>query len=322
MLGSVNVAFELNWGRNQTQNCRFGMNRLYGKRGQMLRRKMSSKCRISSLARGAVAVLALWTSLTLVAACVPIPAEPTMDRAIPAGSAADQAIPTDSTTDRDVLVALYQATSGDSWLQSDNWLTDAPIDSWYGVVADNNDRVIELDLSENGLSGSIPPELGNLINLKSLNLYNNRLSGSIPSELGNLINLETLDFYKNLLRGTIPPELGGLAELEWLELSDNWLRGMIPPELGKLTELEWLGLSNNRLFGAIPPELGMLTRLEWLDLSGNGLTGAIPSELGKLTKLSELYLSGNQLNGCVPEVWRNVEMSDLERLELPFCGDR
>ena len=152
MLDSANVAFELNWGINPSQNCRFVMNRLCRKRGQMLRRNMSGIYRHSSLARGAVAVLALWISLTMVAACVPIPAEPTTDQAIPEESTADRAIPQESTTDRaiteesttdrDVLVALYQATNGDSWLRSDNWLTDSPIGRWYGVVTDSGDRVV------------------------------------------------------------------------------------------------------------------------------------------------------------------------------------
>ncbi|MDE0080174.1 MAG: hypothetical protein OXO50_21830, partial [Caldilineaceae bacterium] len=171
----------------------------------MLRRNMSDIYRNFSFARGAVAVLALWLSLTMVAACVPIPAEPTTDQAIPWNSTADRAIPEESTTDRDVLVALYQATNGDSWLRSDNWLTDSPIGRWYGVVTDGSDRVIKLNLSENGLSGSIPPELGNLTELESLGLADNRLSGEIPPELGNLIYLESLYLNNNELSGEIPP---------------------------------------------------------------------------------------------------------------------
>ena len=48
----------------------------------------------------------------------------------------------------------------------------------------------ELDLGHNGLTGSIPSEIGNLTNLIFLNLYSNELIGSIPTEIGNLTNLE------------------------------------------------------------------------------------------------------------------------------------
>ena len=30
-------------------------------------------------------------------------------------------------TDREALVALYNATDGENWYRSDNWLSDAPL---------------------------------------------------------------------------------------------------------------------------------------------------------------------------------------------------
>ena len=96
------------------------------------------------------------------------------------------------TDDRATLMALYNATDGPNWSNSDNWLTDAPLGQWHGVTVDENGDVIELRLSENQLSGPIPPELGNLTNLQSLYLRDNQLSGSIPTELGNLTNLQWL----------------------------------------------------------------------------------------------------------------------------------
>ena len=78
-------------------------------------------------------------------------------------------------------------------------MTDAPIGRWYGVVTDSSDRVIEMALSENGLSGAIPPVLGRLTELEWLDLSGNRLSGAIPPELGNLIYLDTLYLGRNQL---------------------------------------------------------------------------------------------------------------------------
>ena len=71
-------------------------------------------------------------------------------------------------TDREALVALYNATDGENWNESDNWLSDAPLGEWYGVTIDDDGRVGALYLPGIGLSGEIPPELGSLSNLTSL----------------------------------------------------------------------------------------------------------------------------------------------------------
>ena len=203
-------------------------------------------------------------------------------------------------SDREVLIALYEATNGPNWLRSDNWLTDAPLGEWAGVETDGEGRVIRLGLFSNLLAGPIPPELGKLSGLRWLYLIGNRLSGSIPPELGHLSNLKVLNLHGNALTGAIPPELGKLSKLETLRLHGNALTGAIPPELGKLSKLEHLCLHGNALTGAIPPELGKLSKLETLRLHGNALTGAIPPELGKLSGLRWLYLSGNRLAGQIP----------------------
>ena len=71
-------------------------------------------------------------------------------------------------TDREALVALYDATDGDDWNDNTNWNSDKPLDQWYGIRTDNNGRVIWISLHSNILTGSIPPELGDLANLMNL----------------------------------------------------------------------------------------------------------------------------------------------------------
>ena len=247
----------------------------------------------------------------------------------------DETVPAD---DRGVLVALYNATGGASWMNNTNWLSSAPLGQWYGVTTDESGRVIELVLGENQLSGPIPAELGRLSNLESLVLYSNQLSGPIPSELGRLSdledlwlhsnqlsgpipadlvrlsNLESLVLYSNRLSGPIPADLGRLHNLRWLFLYSNQLSGPIPSELGRLSNLEGLYLDSNQLSGPIPADLGRLHNLRWLFLYSNQLSGPIPSELGRLSNLEGLWLSRNQLSGPIPsELGR---LSNLEGLWL------
>ena len=68
-----------------------------------------------------------------------------------------------------------------------------------------------LDLSDNQLTGSIPPEIGNLTNLTYLSLSSNQLTGEIPPEIGNLTNLTSLQLSYNQLTGEIPESICDLT---------------------------------------------------------------------------------------------------------------
>ena len=135
-------------------------------------------------------------------------------------------------SDREILAALYEAADGPTWTGSENWLTDAPLEDWHGVHADNEGRVTELVLRENGLSGRIPPELGELQHLTRLDLADNGLEGPIPPELGALSGLEELALIENGLTGPIPRELGNLSALRSLVIANNSLGGSIPSRVG------------------------------------------------------------------------------------------
>ena len=107
-----------------------------------------------------------------------------------------------------------------------NWKTDKPLGEWYGVSTNESGQVTRLSLYNNDLSGQIPPELGQLENLKTgallqRTIFTTTISGQIPPELGQLQNLIGLRLYNNKLSGQIPPELGQLENLEELRLEGN-----------------------------------------------------------------------------------------------------
>ena len=46
-------------------------------------------------------------------------------------------------------MALYNVSGGPDWSRTDNWLTDEPLNEWYGVTTGENGRVTELNLPTN-----------------------------------------------------------------------------------------------------------------------------------------------------------------------------
>ncbi|MYG15106.1 MAG: hypothetical protein F4207_01575, partial [Gemmatimonadetes bacterium] len=211
--------------------------------------------------------------------------------------------------DREVLTLLYNATGGPQWIENANWLSEAPLGAWHGVTTNASGRVRKLELSENGLNGQLPVELGNLSYLVRLVLNGNKLEGEIPSSLGQLTNLTSLILTANELTGEIPSELGNLTNLTGLGLSENELTGTIPAELGNLTRLRSLNLEINELTGPVPSTLGNLTDLTYISLNVNRLSGPIPPELGQLGKLEQFRFAGNKFTGTLPP-----ELGQLSRL--------
>lgn len=233
---------------------------------------------------------------------------------IPVAEGTDEPCP--PLSDREILHALYEAAGGEQWTRRDGWLTDTPLEEWYGVKTDGEGRVVELALWGNDLRGRLPPELGGLASVRLLDLSYNWLRGPIPADLGTPGTLEELYLESNLLDGSIPPELGSLPALTHLYLWGNRLRGTIPSELGGLSRLEDLRISENRLTGRIPPEMGGLSSVVIVWMDGNQLEGEIPPELGGLSSVAILYLGFNRLSGQIPPALRTL--ANVRDLALDF----
>ena len=78
--------------------------------------------------------------------------------------------------DRDALAALFDSTGGDGWFNMWGWKTGVHPSRWHGVATDSAGRVTGIDLSGpfgNGLTGSIPEEVGRLSELVRLDLSGN-----------------------------------------------------------------------------------------------------------------------------------------------------
>jgi Leucine-rich repeat (LRR) protein len=181
-------------------------------------------------------------------------------------------------------------------------------------------NLIDLGLEINYLGGPLPDALGKLQQLQVLYLEKNKFSGPIPSSLGNLTKLTRLYMEKNRFEGSIPSSLENCQNLLQLDLSSNNLNGTIPKQVIGLSSLSIiLKLANNSLTGTLPFEVGYLKNLGKLDLSNNRLFGEIPASIGSCISLEHLNLAGNLFEGAIPpslKTIRGLEEIDFSRNNL------
>ncbi|XP_059633800.1 receptor-like protein EIX2 [Cornus florida] len=213
-----------------------------------------------------------------------------------------------------------------------------------------------LDLSFNDFEGTrIPKFLGMFENLRYLNLSSSFFAGEIPPHLGNLSSLNSLDLGYDLtlfhlidnpvgMSNLLTPNLEWLtrlSSLKYLNMREmlvndiNWLQSinMLPNLLElhlprcslqslplslpfiNLTFLSVIDISENQFFSSIPNWLFNLTTLTELDLRGSNFNGTIPSKFVNLKFLKSLDISVNDFNCSSIPNWLS-NLTSLTRLRL------
>lgn len=111
----------------------------------------------------------------------------------------------------------------------------------------------ELRLSFNSFDGGLPASISQLTELEILSVRGGNprldprtLTGRLPADIGNLVNLVELDLFWQQLSGPLPASLGDLSALESLNLSGNDFSGSLPETIVQL-DLEEFLVGNNFL---------------------------------------------------------------------------
>ncbi|KAL7249975.1 hypothetical protein ACSBR1_012042 [Camellia fascicularis] len=231
--------------------------------------------------------------------------------------------------------------------------------SWDGVECDHDTgHVIGLDLSSSFLYGSINSNssLFNLVHLQRLNLaYNHFNYSQIPPKIGHLPRLRSLNLSNSAFFGQIPSNISYLSELVYLDLSGNpdWNDGNLlkleKPNLEdlvqnltnlKVLDLSWVNVSSTvtralsnmsllttlslescQLYGEFPITIFQLPNLQILRLENNvDLTGYLP-EFHPSGPLKQLAISGTNFSGTLPDSIGNLQsLNSLEINECNFSG--
>jgi len=152
---------------------------------------------------------------------------------------------------------------------------------------------------------------------EALRMMSNNLVTVLPPSLGKLQVLTSLDllFCKNL--SELPPSLGELQALTSLNLSDCVNLRELPPSLGELQALTSLNLNSCKNLSELPPSLDKLQALTSLNLGGSTLS-ELPPSLGKLQALTSLDLRRcKNLSELPPSL---CELPALTSLQLGWCN--
>ena len=259
------------------------------------------------------------------------------------------------TDGRDALVALFDSTGGEDWVNNANWMSDQPLNAWYGVQVDGSGAIVSLKLRRNLLRGSIPSEIEQLTSLVNLDLARNELSGEIPAAIGQLTSLQTLALNSNRLTGPLPSRIVHARKVQRLQIRGNrvcipatleferWLQSITDSDVksdhfcnrddrSTLLQLyaKTQGSAWERAEGweeestflykwyGIETDAA-LGRVVSIDLDDNGLKGALPLSLGSLTELSVLRLQRNELEGRLPLGMRNLTVHELQLADSGLC---
>lgn len=212
-----------------------------------------------------------------------------------------EAVPMDVVISVIAFTATFVELDGPHWTNNDKWGDTPVLCDWYGIGCLFVDVPHELTLPNNGLSGTIPPFLALVPELRDIDLSQNQITGTIPSEFGSMAPLRSLQLSELNLAGEIPWGLGNLSRLGILDLHLNGLSGTLPSEIFEMRALREFDGSSNMLSGSFPNTTYSASQLAILRVNNNRLTGSLPEEIQNLSSLELLNLGRNDFSGTIPE---------------------
>ncbi|PNH04287.1 Receptor protein kinase CLAVATA1 [Tetrabaena socialis] len=174
---------------------------------------------------------------------------------------------------------------------------NATMPPWAGLSCDAANSIVGLQLSAQGLRGSIPAALARLTGLLAMDLALNNITGTLPAVWGG--------------------SLGGLSSASSngsASISNSTTTNSSSSSGGSSGAS---GGANTAASGGIS---GGLRQLRLLDVSGNRLRGTLPVAWSRLASLQTGAFHSNALTGTVPDAWGSLSGLAPGRLTLGANG--
>ncbi|KAJ4961724.1 hypothetical protein NE237_021634 [Protea cynaroides] len=211
--------------------------------------------------------------------------------------------------DAAAMVALKQSLN---LPESLGW-TDSDPCNWAKVFCSGG-RVTAIQIGNQGVSGTLPSDLGNLTSLVRLELMNNNISGAVPS-LNGLGSLQFLLLSNNQFSSIPADFFSGFSSLQVVGLDKNPFSAWeIPDSLQNATNLANFSANSANVTGNIPYFVGATTfpSLTNLHLAFNNLQGGLPASFGG-SLIQTLWLNGQtaKLNGSIQVLQNMTSLTEV-----------
>nr|GMD13737.1 receptor protein kinase TMK1-like [Ipomoea batatas] len=210
-------------------------------------------------------------------------------------------------------------------------------------------RVTKIQVGKQGLTGSLPPNLGNLSALTIFEVMENGLTGALPN-LSGLASLQRILLNGNAFTSIPPNFFAGMTSLETVSLDNNpfspWpfpeslkdasplrsfsaincsISGTMPDIFisSNFPSLTDLRLSFNSLSGPLPPSFsGSSLQTLWLNGQkgdSSSLNGSI-AVLQNMTALTQVWLHSNSFSGPIPDLSGLNSLQDFSVRDNSLTG--
>jgi Leucine-rich repeat (LRR) protein len=156
--------------------------------------------------------------------------------------------------------------------------------------------------SSNHFTGSLSEYVGqDCTALTYLQTQQNLVTGTIPSNIGNLVDMVVLFVFENMHTGTVPPTVSNLHSLTSFDVSNNHLTGTLP-SLAAAPLLSQLGVCNNQLSGSLEGLLNVSAQpvLDVVVVNDNRFTGTLPVSFFGSKTLQVFVANVNCFHGSIP----------------------
>lgn len=198
---------------------------------------------------------------------------------------------------RNMLISLYNNTDGDNWYCNENWCTDSPLDTWWGISYQGEQ--IQIDLSNNNLSGRIywndrqcntlfSMDVSDNPNLKSIVITDCDAITSLS--VSDCSNLELINCYYT---GLISLSVANCHNVYGINCFQNQLQSLI---ISNCSNLDHLDCDFNKLNSL---NLSSCNRLRKISCYSNRLQSIAFLNKNSCPNLKELYIEGNPMNQVI-----------------------